>query len=756
MTLQQFSREDRLPEAANKQHPWSANDAQGSEILEFFGALRRRQAILFACFILITGLATISVYMITPQYEAFSAILIDVRERPLGNIDAIVTGLPAGSETIQSEIAVIESRDFLERVAQNLKLYEIPEFNIGLREQTIWGEFVLTIRGFVESLIEAITGPKSKTPVTPEEEFERERALVITTLSENLEVQPRAQTWVIDVRARSESPVLAARLANTIAELYQVNQLEVKYEATKRSTSWLTDRLSDLRNDLEAAEMKMEQYRSSAGLLQGRENVTLSEQQIFDINAQLTAARIRRGEVQARLRQAEQLLRSPEGASAAGDVLGSPIVQNLLALQNELMRQISELSATVGENHPDLIKVRAAARDLRSELAVEIGKVVGSLRNELAVATSQERALEQNLIALESKVGELNSREAELRILQREAETSRLLYETFLTRFKETQQQEEIQQADARIISRADVPLWPAFPDKKMVIALAAICSLLVGVLIVALFEILERGLRSMEEVYRYIGLPCFALVPAISKFRLARASPEDYVMQNRTSAYAEALRSLHNGIMMSGPEAKPKLVVVTSARPNEGKTSIAISMGRLMAMSGRRVILLDFDQRKPEVDERLRSPHKAGIVEYLSGEVELVDVVQKEVASGLEFIVSGRHTHSFVELLRSERLNQLLEQLRGDYDLVLVDGPPVLALADIKLLSRLADRTVLIVRWRDTPRNVVRVALRQLVDAGVTVAGVAISRVDVRRNAQYGFGDSTLFTGAFRKYYGS
>ena len=756
MTIQQFSREDRLPEAADRHQSWNADDVPGAEILDFLSALRRRKALLFACFILITGAATGIVYTITPQYEAVSSVMIDVRERPLGNMDAIITGLPAGSETIQSEIAVIGSRDFLERVVQNLKLYKLPEFNEGLREQSGWGEFTTAIKDLVKHLIAAITGPEAEIVVPPEEVFERERAQIVTTLGEKINIAPRAQTWVIDIGARSESPVLAARLANTIAELYQVNQLEVKYEATKRSTNWLTDRLSDLRNDLEVAEKKMEIYRSSAGLLQGRENTTLSEQQIFDINAQLIAARIRRAEVQARLRQAEQLLRSPEGASAAGDVLESPIVQNLLALQSELMRQIAELSATVGENHPDLIKARAAARDLRSELAVEIGKVVGSLRNELAVASSQEKALEQNLKVLESKVGELNSKEAELRILEREAETSRLLYETFLTRFKETQEQEEIQQADARIISRADVPLRPAFPNKKMVIALAAICSLFFAVLSVALLEVLERGVRSMEEVYRYLGLPCFGLIPAVTRLRLAGASPEDYVVQNRTSAFAEALRSLHNSIVMSGPEAKPKVVVVTSARPNEGKTSIAISMARLLALSGRRVILLDCDQRKPELDERLQAPRKVGIVGYLDGELELVDVVQREALTGLDYIVSGGNTQSFVELLRSDRLNRLLTQLREEYDLVLVDAPPILALADIKLLSRLADKTLVIVRWRDTPRNVVRVALRQLADAGVTVAGVAISRVDVRRNALYGFGDSALFTGAFKKYYGS
>ena len=747
--------EGRPSQAVEGRQTWSASDVADVELLDFLGVLRRRKGLLIACFFLITGFATAMVSMVTPQYEAISSVMIDVRERPLGNVDAIVTGLPAGSETIQSEIAVIESRDFLEGVAQKLKLYNLPEFNENLREVTDWEGFLAAIKRPVELLKESIIGPTAEIPTTPEEMFERERNLVISALSESIEIEPRAQTWVIDIKARSESSDLSARLANTIAELYQLNQLEVKYDATKRATSWLTERLSDLRNELEGAEKKMELYRSSAGLLQGRENITPSEQQIFDINAQLIEAQIRRAEVQARLRQAEELLRSPEGASAAGDVLESPIVQNLLGLQGELLRQIAELAATVGENHPDLIKARAAARDLESELAVEVGKVVRSLRNELAVAQSQERALERNLNALESEVGELNTKAAELRILEREAESSRILYETFLTRFKETQEQEEIQQADARIISRADVPLWPSFPNKPMVITLAAVCALFLGVLVIALVELLERGLRSMEEVYRYLGLPCFGLIPTVARLRLAGGTPEDYVLKNRTSAYAEALRSLYNGIMMSGTDSRPRAIVITSARPNEGKTAICISMARLVATSGKRVILLDFDERKPELDKRLVTSSRAGIVEYLSEEAALSDVVQKEADTGLEFIVAGRHAENFIELLRSPRLKELLEQLREGYDLVVVDGPPVLALADIKLLSLLSDRTVLIVRWRDTPRNVVRVALRQLADSGVEVSGVAIARVDVRRNSLYGFGDSALFTGSFRKYYG-
>jgi capsular exopolysaccharide synthesis family protein len=716
--------------------------------------MRRRKWWIILPTIIITGLAVLLVSAMTPQYKATASIMIDVEQQGVTTMESIVTGLSAGEGTISSQVSILLSRDFASRVIQKLRLYEDPEFNPSLRTPTGLQRAMATLKSGVQILLSYVKPPVPARVASVEERADRERVRIISSLLRALTVEPQAGTWVIDVSVVSASPVQAARIANTMAELYLNDQLEAKFEATKRAADWLTQRLSDLRAELEASEAAVQTYRSSAGLLEANADTTLAQQQISAVNTQLVAARSRRAEIEARLRQAEALLLSPEGAGAAGDVLQSPVVQNLIGQEATVARKIADLSASVGENHPDLIRARAEEQDLKGRIAGEIAKVVQSLRSELAIAQAEESAVERSLSQLETKVSSLNAKSSELKVLEREAQSNQTLYDTFLSRFKETQDQDSIQQSDARIISHADVPAGPSAPNKPILVALAFVFALLLGCSVVLVREQMERGLRSSEEINRYLRQPCLGLVPTISRLRLRGLSPEDYVVKHPVSAVAEAIRSIRTGIFLADSDVKLNGIVITSARPNEGKTSISISMARLNAMGGRRTILIDLDLRKPEVYRRLRAPSDVGIIDYLAGKATLPEIIQKDEPSGLEYIVAGRRIANFAELLRSSLLEELLSDLSRRYDLVVLDAPPVLAAADTRLIARFAGKTLFVVRWSSTPRHVVRLALNQLIDVGTDIAGVAVTLVDVRRNRKYSFGDSEAFTGAYKRYY--
>lgn len=753
MAVEQIQNPSNHPSVQRDESRWDISGLPTLDLRELFAILRRRKWSVIICFILVTASAAAIVNRMTPIYEATSSVMLDVNERPLANIESILAGLPANSETMHGVVAVMLSRDFAERVIQKLKLYENPEFNPALRPQSGWATFVSSARG---QIWQALGIPTESTPAAVpsiEEQADRERVRVISALLNKLEVVPRAETWVIDITASSEEPIMASLLANTVAELYLVNQLEEKFQATKREAEWLTRRLADLRADLQRAESAVEAYRSSAGLLQSDGDTTLGQQQISDVNGQLIVARMQRAELESRLREAETLLLSPGGASAAGDVLQSPLIQGLIQQEAEVVRKIAELSSTSGENLPAMQSARAEARDLRGKITQEIGRVVEGLRSETVIARAQVGSLESSLASLETQLGATNSKSAQLRVLEREAETSRLLYESFLSRFKEGEDQETIQQSDARVISHADVPGGPEQPKGTILIALSAAFSLLLGLGVAGLWEVFDRGLRSMEQVSRQLDLHCLGLLPAVSRFRRRGSSPEAYLVRMPTSAYAEAVRSILTGILFSSAKT-PRVVAVTSARPNEGKTSTAIAMARLNALAGRRSIILDLDLRKPELHKRLKARAANGLVEFLKDRAPFTDVVQRDEATGLDFIVAGRRTSNSVELLRSKHLKDLLVELGKAYDLVIIDAPPVLALADARLTARLADTTLLVVRWGKTTPEVARLAVRQLLNVGAGIAGVAISMVDVRRNAQYNNSDSEAFTGEFRRYY--
>lgn len=755
MKMEQVERPSQPAQRSRSDSRWDMLPVPALDLRELFGAMRRRKWWIIFPTMIITGLAILVVNAMTPDYKATASVMIDPEQQAaVTTIASIVSGLPAGSETISSQVSILESRDFAARVIQKLRLYEDPEFNSSLRTPTTFQRAMGTLQRGVQVILSYVKPPAPARVSSVEEEADRERVRIISNLVRHVTVEPQAGTWVIDVSVTSASPVQAARIANTMAELYLNDQLEAKYEATKRASDWLTQRLADLRAELESSEGAVQDYRNSAGLLEASADTTLAQQQISAVNAQLMTARSRSSEVEARLRQAEALLLSPEGAGAAGDVLQSPVIQNLIVQETTVARRVADLGASVGENHPELIRARAEEKDLKERIATEIGKVVQSLRSELAIAQAEEGSVERSLAQLEGKVSSLNSKSAELRVLEREAQSNQTLYDTFLSRFKETQDQDSIQQSDARIISHADVPASPSAPNKPILVALAFAFAFLLGCSIVLIREQMERGLRSSEEINRYLRQPCLGLVPSISRLRLRGLSPEDYVVKHPISAVAEAIRSIRTGIFLADSDVKLNGIVVTSARPNEGKTSLSISMARLNAMGGRRTILIDLDLRKPEVYRRLRAPSDVGIIDYLAGKAALPEIIQKDEPTGLEYIVAGRRIANFAELLRSSLLEELLSDLSRRYDLVVLDAPPVLAAADTRLIARFAGKTLFIVRWTTTPRHVVRLALNQLIEAGTDIAGVAVTLVDVRRNRKYSFGDSESFTGVYKRYY--
>ena len=545
-------------------------------------------------------------------------------------------------------------------------------------------------------------------------------------------------------------------MANTLAELYLVEQLEAKFEATKRATEWLNKRLTDLRAKMEASERAVEVYRNESGLVRGKDS-TLITQQISELNTQLILARTKRAEADARLKQVESLLRSPGGADSAAEVLSSLLIQKLREQEAEIQRKAAELAQEYGDKHPRMINARAEIRDLQAKIEGEVKKIVQGLRNEVKVAAAREESLRSSLTELEQRGAALNEKGVELGTLQRDANANRALYEQFLARFKETSEQKEIHQADARIISRADTPIRPSFPRVLLFIAIAFVASCLVAIGLVTLIERLDHGFRSMEQIEQIAGVPALGLVPSLQGMANLRKEPQDYILEKPVSAFGEAVRALHAGLLLSNVDNPPKLVLITSAIPNEGKTSLSLSFARMVAKQGqKKVVLVDCDLRRPQAHRRLKLAEKPGLVEYLAGEATLDEVLQLDEPSNALIVSAGRTPNNPTDLLTSEHFKDFLRKLSEACDLVILDSSPVLAVSDSRILARLADKTIFVVRWAETRREVAVQGIKQIVEAGADLAGVVLSMVNVKKHARYGYGDSGYYYGPYRKYYSS
>ncbi|MGH2991216.1 MAG: polysaccharide biosynthesis tyrosine autokinase, partial [Solirubrobacterales bacterium] len=375
-------------------------------------------------------------------------------------------------------------------------------------------------------------------------------------------------------------------------------------------------------------------------------------------------------------------------------------------------------------------------------------------RNEVNVAGAREGTLAAALDRLRAEVGQANTDEVTLRALEREAEASRALLETFLARSKETGSQEDLQQADATVLSRAGVPQSPSYPRRKLLLIAAAGGAGFLGLMLALGVEMLDHGFRSMEQIERQMGAPPLGLVPVIGGLAKLRRDPDAHILEKPGSAHAEAIRNLYTGLLLSGGEQPPKTVLVASALPKEGKTSIALSLAHMLASTGHSVVLVDCDLRRPAAHKSFGVHFQPGLVEVLLGKTSLEEVLATDPRSGARLVPAGEPVPHPADLLGSPQMKRFLAGLAEGRDLVILDSPPVLAVSDARVLARMVDQTLFLVRWGNTRRERAITGWRQLAEAGGKVTGVALTLVDVRRHAQYGYSDSGAYYGQLKKYY--
>ena len=651
----------------------------------------------------------------------------------------------------------MKSRGLAERVVKKLRLFEDPEVNGRLKPPTFretMSEY-LSIRNLVpDSVLETLSLKNNEPPPTEEQILARERLALIDNLLARLLISRVGRSRVIQIAVVHADPSQAASIANTYADLYIVEQLEAKFDATRRATEWLNERLAGLRAEVDRTERAVEDFRRNSGLVEGR-GETVASQQMTELNSQLIVARSARAEATARLRQVERLLRGANGAESVAEVLNSPLIQDLRGQEAQIQRRAAELSQEFGEKHPRMINIRAEIADLKDKIASEVRKIVQGLRNEVAVARARETELQRGMASMEERVSEANQGGIRLRALEREAEASRTLYETFLTRFKETREQEDFQRPDARVISRADTPNFPSAPNKRLLLVVAFVLSGCFGLALVALLEALDKGFRSMDQIEQETGVPALGLVPNVGGIAKFGKEPQNLIVEQPRSAFGESIRALHASILLSNVDRPPKTVMLTSSLPNEGKTTISMSLARLVARTGaNKVLLIDCDLRRPQIHARLGLKRSPGLIQVLSGEIGLEDALQRDEESGAFVLTSGEAPANPTEILSSDQFARTLEKLNSAFDLVVIDSSPVLAVSDSRVLARSVDKAIFVVRWAETRREVVSRGLKQVIDAGCDLAGVVLSQVDVKKHSQYGYGDSGYYHGNYRKYY--
>jgi capsular exopolysaccharide synthesis family protein len=368
----------------------------------------------------------------------------------------------------------------------------------------------------------------------------------------------------------------------------------------------------------------------------------------------------------------------------------------------------------------------------------------------VAAARARVQALKDALAQAQQTNDVQNTAGVQLRELQREADANKALYENFLNRFKQTTAEQDIQQADARRISTALPPGGPSYPNKPLFVEFAAMLSLGFGILLAFALEWLDNGFRSTNQLEHIAGIGTLGLVPATSGSVL----PQDIILEEPVSQYSESIRSVRTALRYSDVDNPPKIILVTSSIPSEGKTILSLSLARSVARSGGKALLIDCDLRRPGVSKLLKATEGPTLLDLFSGTGTPESVIQVERTSTMHYVAAKAGTTNPQDLLGSQQMRSFLDRMRSHYDLIVIDSPPVLAVSDSVILSHVVDRTVFVIRWETTPRAVALGALKTLRTNGGPIAGAVLSRVNVKKHAAFGYGDSAYHYHKYSEYY--
>jgi len=738
-----------------------ANDLR-YRLRHFSRVIWRGRALVLACLLLGLGPTFLYLSQVKPTYTADVKLVIEGAEAvDMSTRDrmAAMGGILRMSDTVvQTESEILSSTLLLGRLVDRYRLDQDPEFNVRLQQPKALEQFIAWINplswlSFVES--------SEVDKISPTGQANIERARVINRLSTKIKISFQRRSNAVTASFSSEQREKAAMLANSLAELYVNERLEESFEETRRVTGWLGERLEGLRKDVVSAESAAETYRAQNNLRRksgtpGDHQGSVTDQQLSELNSRLIIARTELAQKQARQQQMRELIRS-QGTESASDVLGSQLIQHLREQEAGLQQTISEQAKIYGDRHPKIVGARAELAELQSKITAEIGKINGALANEVDVAQTGVRTLEAELEGLKRESNMAGGAEIKLRELERQAEVNRSLYETFLSRFKRDIDQEQVERANARVISPASVPLRPSAPRKTALIGMVSLLFLGLGVGLVLLLDHLDNGVRSTDEAEDLSGLSLLSLIP------LHRQSVENIpreLAEHPRSPLADAVRSLRVTLDLgeepsptSSGRSKAQVVMVTSSVPKEGKTFLSLCLAATLARVEGRVLLIDGDLHRPKLHDALKLPGQIGLAQVLGGLASLEDAVQKDVAQGLDFLPAGL-LGKVADLVTDEALTRALGELRHHYDRIIVDLPPVLAVSDPRIFARLADRVLYLIKWNGTPRDAVRSGLKLLREADAPLYGIVLSQVDQRKYNRYAEGDYGNYYGRYKEYY--
>jgi polysaccharide biosynthesis transport protein len=686
---------------------------------EIWRVLRKRRLLVLGCLVGMVLLAA-GVSMLLPRrYEAVARVVVNPQDSNalgLSPMDALSGNGLSNDIVQQTQVRVLQSNPVAWDVIKQLRLDQR--------------------RDFAGKLVSAPGEAAEQIPAP-------RRVLLLSAFGAGLRVQAVPKTELIEVRFRALDPKLAASVANAVTSAYIERTFRTRYEATVQASDWLSKQLDDLKKNVESSQQRFTEYQKKSGIIGTDETHNIFIVQLEELNKQMAGAKGERILREARYRVA--VSGNPE---LIADVAPTSTLAILRAQQADLKNQYAQLTAKYGNAYPRVEQVGTQLNQVEGSITTQVTEIRDKFQNEYRAALETELGLNTELEKQKQQAYKMNDAGIEFAILKRDFESSRDLYEDLMKKLKESGIVAGLHSTNVDVIDPAEVPTKPAEPRVMLNIAVGLMLGMFGGIGLAFLLENLDTTIRAPEYGEILVNLPVLGVVPHLNlngtkgHKPLSKAEQElPFLMSRPNSQFAEAFRALRTTLLLSSPGSPPKVIIVSSAAPGEGKTTVSVNCALAFAQKGAKVLLVDADLRRSGAQGRLRMQGELGLSSCLSGGRESAEFI-KDLPGGMGLAVlpAGQKPPNPVELLDSDRMRTLLEQWREEYEHIIIDTPPLVGLSDALALSPFADAVLLVARSGRTSQQSLRRARDILNRVHARTVGVLINDLDIDSGDYYNY----------------
>jgi capsular exopolysaccharide synthesis family protein len=674
-------------------------------------------------------LTTVAIYSLTmtPIYRATAQLMIEKANPNILSTQELVAIDTSGTDFYQTQYQILESRSLAREVIKRLSLSQHPEFK--RQEQ----------KGSITSTGIAMPIASSNSP---------ENSAMVGTFLSRLKIQPVRNSRLVKVNFESQDPQLAAKAVNTLAQAYIDWNLGLRLQTQQSAALFLDDQVKEVKRKLEASEQALQQYREKFGVaaltggagskesqVAGAQDI--SRQKMAQVNAQLGEATNKRIEAEINYKQARDLLQHPDKAETIPEAVNNPVIVSIKSQEVQLLRERTEKGEKFGQKHPTMVALNQEIENLRRKKLQEIRNIVDAMKSKYESYLNQERSLQAALSRSKSETIDRDKIAIQYQVLQQEVDSNRGLYDMLLKRLKETNVSEENRTVNIHVVDPAEPPKNPAKPRVKLNLLLACLVGLMGGIGVAFFLEYLDNTVKTPDDLKQYFNIPYLGPVPFFS-IDPERPGSELISLSDPKSSASEAYRGLRTGILFSTPGHSPRSLLITSSGPEEGKTITAANLAITMAQAGQKILMLDCDMRKPRLHKAFGSDKGRGMSNILVGEGDWKTLRVPTGIPNLDIIPSGPIPPNPAELIGSERMKTLIDEILKEYDRVLIDSPPIVAVTDSVVLSRVVEGVVLVIQVGVTARDVIANSIRQLQDVQAHVLGAALNAVNIGKDSYY------------------